>query len=124
MSWKDIDINFSKDASNDINTVEDEEAIAQSILNCVMVGEGENLCDVYFGMDISEEMNQFATSPVLNSIKNKITNAVDNYEPRVNIKNVDFQNADNKTLAVKIYYTISNNKNITYDVSFNIERSK
>lgn len=124
MAWKDFDINFNI-VNSDIKTIEDHEAIVQSLANCFLIEEGSNLCNLDFGLDVRSMLRQSASSPVFYLIETQIRTKVGNYEPRISIDSILFfyKKAD-KMLEIDIHYKILNEGDQIYSFKFNFDVKK
>ena len=107
-TFKDLSITFKKHpVSNDLVTVKDNAAIAQSIATLLQTSKGERLFQPELGSDLREmlfEPLDFGTAAL---IKSKISDCIIRYEPRVTVKDIlCFPDEENDGYAVELYYTI------------------
>lgn len=124
MAWKDFDINFNI-VNSDIRTIENHEAIVQSLSNCFMIEEGSNLSNLDFGLDVRSMLMQPTSSPVFYLIETEIRTKIENYEPRVAVDRVLFSyKRSNKMLEVDVQYRILNEGNQIYNFKFNFDVKK
>jgi phage baseplate assembly protein W len=110
-TFKDLSITFKKHpVSNDLVTVKDNAAIAQSIAVLLQSSKGERLFQPELGSDLREmlfEPLDFGTAAL---IKSKINDCIGRYEPRVTIKDIlCFPDEQNDGYSVELYYTITGN---------------
>lgn len=104
--FKDFSLNF-KDVSftGDISTVSDEKAISQSIRNIILTNEYERLFNPDFSGEISNLLFENWTDVTKSLIETRITNAIQNYEPRANLISVSVVgDPDSNTAKANIVY--------------------
>jgi len=108
--FADLDINFRKHpATDDVTMRYDEEAIKQSIKNLVMTNHYERPFHPEIGSQLRALLFEPASPLLVISLKQSITNTINNFEPRVNILGVDINfRPDNNTIHVIISFTIVN----------------
>ena len=108
--FADLDINFRKHpATRDVTMRYDEEAIKQSIKNLVMTNHYERPFHPEIGSPLRGLLFE-PTSPLLViSIKQSITNTINNFEPRAKLLGVEVNfKPDNNSINVIINFTIIN----------------
>ena len=113
----DIDLSFQRNPlTNDIAKKVDGNAIKQSLYNLIMY----NLFDVPFHPEISSQVRSMMfenfTPLTKVSLERLIRTTIENFEPRVNIQNVEVTEAeDDGAIAIHMNYVIVNsNKPQTY----------
>ena len=107
-SFKDISMSFKfNPLSGDLITLKNENAIARAVRNIVSTTPGEKLFDPDFGSSVSEILFENVDDITAVSIQDEIRNCLNNYEPRVDLVNVDVNpNFDENQFDVKITYKI------------------
>ena len=106
--YKDFDLDFGKNAiTGAINKKIDVNAVKQSMQNLLMTLPFERPFHPEIGSDLYrqlfEPMNTFAAS----GIEKSVTNLFENYEPRVEITNVNVMpRYDYNEYRVKVYFNI------------------
>ena len=108
--FADLDINFrSHPATGDVTMRYDEEAIKQSIKNLVMTNHYERPFHPEIGSQLRALLFEPASPLLVISLKQAITNTINNFEPRVNLLgvNINFM-PDKNTIHVIIEFTIIN----------------
>ena len=107
-SFKDLSMSFKVNPLNDdLITLKNEAAIARSIRNIVFTSPGEKIFNPEFGSEISKVLFENIDEISAISIKDEIETSIRNYEPRVNIEEVDIEpNYDNNQFDVRINYKI------------------
>tara|TARA_R100001082_G_C4299074_1_gene131553 strand:+ start:284 stop:601 length:318 start_codon:yes stop_codon:yes gene_type:complete len=87
--------------------LKNEAAIARSIRNIVFTSPGEKIFNPEFGSEISKVLFENIDEISAISIKDEIETSIRNYEPRVNLEEVDIEpNYDNNQFDVRINYRI------------------
>ena len=107
-SFKDISMSFKfNPLSGDLITLKNENAIERAVRNIVLTSPGEKLFDPDFGSSVSEILFENVDDITAVSIQDEIRNCLNNYEPRVDLVNVDVNpNFDENQFDVKITYKI------------------
>ena len=106
--FKDISMSFQSNPLNaDLIGLKNENAIARSVRNIVFTLPGEKFFDENFGSNISASLFENMDSITANQIKDEITESIENFEPRVNLLEVEvIADFDNNQFDVLIIYEI------------------
>ena len=106
--FKDLSMSFKYNPlSGDLIALKNENAIARAVRNIVSTSPGEKFFDPDFGSSISEILFENVDDITAVSIQDEIRNCLNNYEPRVDLVNVDVNpNFDENQFDVKITYKI------------------
>jgi phage baseplate assembly protein W len=106
--FKDISMSFQVNPLNlDLIALKNETAIARSVRNIVFTLPGEKFFDSNFGSRISNSLFENVDEISASIIKDEIRNSITNYEPRVEL--IDVQTTpdyDNASFDVLIQYRI------------------
>ena len=107
-SFKDLSMSFKfNPLSGDLIALKNENAIARAVRNIVLTSPGEKFFDPDFGSSVSEIMFENVDDITAVSIEDEIKSCLDNYEPRVEIINVNVEpNFDENQFDVLITYRI------------------
>ena len=107
-SFKDLSMSFKYNPlSGDLITLKNENAIARAVRNIVLTSPGEKLFNPEFGSSISEILFENVDDITAISIQDEISSSLKNYEPRVELINVDVDpNFDQNQFDVIITYRI------------------
>ena len=107
-SFKDLSMSFKVNPLNDdLIPLKNEAAIARSIRNIVFTSPGEKIFNPEFGSEISKVLFENIDEISAISIKDEIETSIRNYEPRVNLEEVDIEpDYDNNQFDVRINYRI------------------
>ena len=107
-SFKDISMSFKfNPLSGDLIALKNENAIARAVRNIVLTSPGEKLFDPDFGSNISEILFENVDDITAVSIKDEIKSSLNNYEPRVELIDVNVDpNFDENQFDVLITYRI------------------
>jgi len=88
-------------------TLKNENAIARAVRNIVSTTPGEKLFDPDFGSSVGEILFENVDDITAVSIQDEIRNCLNNYEPRVDLVDVNVDpNFDENQFDVKITYRI------------------
>ena len=106
--FKDISATFQTNPLNDdLIAIKNETAIARSIRNIVFTLPGEKFFDEDFGSDVSRLLFENLDDITTNLIRDQIFESINNFEPRVRLRNVIAQpNYGNNELNISIVYNI------------------
>ena len=106
--FKDLSMSFKYNPlSGDLIALKNENAIARAVRNIVLTTPGEKFFDPDFGSSVSEILFENVDDITAVSIQDEIRNCLNNYEPRVDLINVDVDpNFDENQFDVKITYRI------------------
>ena len=106
--FKDLSMSFKYNPlSGDLIALKNENAIARAVRNIVSTTPGEKLFNPDFGSSVSEILFENVDDITAVSIQDEIRNCLNNYEPRVDLVNVDVNpNFDENQFDVKITYKI------------------
>ena len=106
--FKDISMSFQVNPLNfDLIGLKNENAIARSVRNIVFTLPGEKFFEEDFGCRISASLFENMDSITANQIKDEITESIENFEPRVNLLEVEvIADFDNNQFDVLIIYEI------------------
>ena len=106
--FKDISMTFQSNPLNlDLIGLKNENAIARSIRNIVFTLPGEKFFNEDFGSQISASLFENIDEITADLIVDEITQSIENYEPRVILRNVEaFPDFDNNQFDVLIVYDI------------------
>ena len=107
-SFKDVSMSFKfNPLSGDLIALKNENAIARAVRNIVLTTPGEKFFDPDFGSSVSEILFENVDDITAISIEDEIKSCLDNYEPRVELINVNVDpNFDNNQFDVIISYRI------------------
>ena len=106
--FKDISMTFQVNPLNyDLITLKNETAIARSIRNIVFTLPGEKFFNPNFGSRVSRSLFENIDEISASNIRDEIATSIVNFEPRVELKNVEvIPNYDNNSFDVIITYSI------------------
>ena len=107
-SFKDLSMSFKfNPLSGDLITLKNENAIARAVRNIVLTTPGEKLFDPDFGSSVGEILFENVDDITAVSIKDEIRSSLTNYEPRVELIDVEVEpNFDENQFDVLITYRI------------------
>ena len=107
-SFKDVSMSFKfNPLSGDLIALKNENAIARAVRNIVLTTPGEKFFDPDFGSSVSEILFENVDDITAISIEDEIKNCLANYEPRVELIDVNVDpNFDQNQFDVIISYRI------------------
>ena len=106
--FKDISMTFQANPLNsDLIAIKNETAISRSVKNIVFTLPGEKYFNPNFGSQITQTLFENVDEITSSIIVDEITESINNYEPRVELINVEaFPDFDNNQFDVVIQYEI------------------
>ena len=106
--FKDISLSFQTNPlTGDLIALKNESAIARSVRNIVLTLPGEKFFDEDFGSRISKSLFENIDELSASTVKDEITNSINNYEPRVRLISVEvYPDYENGGFDVIIIYRI------------------
>ncbi len=124
--FKDISMSFQTNPINyDLIAIKNETAIARSIRNLVFTYPGEKFFNENIGSKISQSLFENIDEISSSVIKDKIENTIRNYEPRVNLVEVNVTpNYDNGEFNVTILYRIVGIDVLPQQLSFALQQTR
>tara|TARA_B100000579_G_C22675792_1_gene777904 strand:- start:98 stop:499 length:402 start_codon:yes stop_codon:yes gene_type:complete len=106
--FKDLSMTFQSNPLNsDLIGLKNENAIARSIRNIVFTLPGERFFNESFGSSVNEVLFDNVDDISASLIVSQITESIENFEPRVNLINVEaFPDIENNSFDVLVNYEI------------------
>ena len=106
--FKDISMTFQNNPLNsDLIALKNQTAIARSIRNIVFTLPGEKFFNPNFGSRVTRSLFENIDEILASNIRDEIATSIVNYEPRVELKNVEvIPNYDDSSFDVIITYSI------------------
>ena len=87
--FKDLSASFQTNPlSNDLIALKNESAIARSVRNLVLTGQGERPFQPVLGTGLSRLLFENMDKLTASSIRSEIRTTIENYEPRVEINEI------------------------------------
>ena len=107
-SFKDLSMSFKfNPLSGDLITLKNENAIARAVRNIVLTTPGEKFFDPDFGSSVGEILFENVDDITAVSIEDEIKSSLKNYEPRVELIDVNVEpNFNENQFDVTISYRI------------------
>ena len=107
-SFRDFSLTFEKNAvTNDILALKNEAAIKESVKNIVLYNFYEKPFNPFFGGNVIGLLFENSTPTLELEVKNRISNSVEIYEPRVTAVSVDVDfEEDRNQLDCRVNYLI------------------
>lgn len=98
-----------KDILNQNTTINDSDAIKQSLSNILSTQKGTMPGKPDFGCNLNSYIFEIMDHILIDAIKSDITSNIFKYEPRIEITSIDFiQMEEYHKIVIKIYYKLKN----------------
>ena len=106
--FRDISLSFKRHpVTNDLLPLKNEDAIKRAVQNLVRTKIGEVFFRNDIGTRITGSLFELANEDLVDPISTEIETVITNFEPRVNLKNVDVNSRpEDNTLDIEISYNI------------------
>ena len=110
LSFRDLDLNFDVHPnSKDLITLKGDDAISRSLRNLIQYDHYEKPFNPDFGSNIRRSLFENFGPQTATTLKNEITQVIQNYEPRVDVQSVSVSaDADENRYRVVIKYLVLN----------------
>lgn len=107
-SFKDISLSFTKHpVTNDLIILKNEDAIKKSVINLVRTRLNERFFNNLIGTSVDDTLFEIGNSDVFSFLEEEITTLLNNFEPRILLRNVEIEIPDDTNdLNIKITYDI------------------
>lgn len=103
--YTDFDIAFTANpVTGDLVTISDEVAIKQSLKNLVLTNFGERVMQPELGSDLTSQLFELATPSSIRVIREKVMAVIRNFEPRIELIDVEVVSVGNSIKVNVIYY--------------------
>lgn len=123
--YSDIDLLFTKKpVTNDVALRYDVQAVIASIRNLLMTRHYEKPFNSAIGSNIQSLLFEPITSMTSRLLEKEVTNVIENFEPRVRLRNVAVQaQPDNNAYKITIVF-FTENSTEAYSASILLERTR
>lgn len=125
-TFKDISLSFQVNPLNyDLIAIKNETSIARSIRNLVLTQPGERFFNQNIGSRVNQSLFENIDDISASILKDEIENTIKNYEPRVDLINIDINpNYDNNEFNVTIKYYIVGVDVLPQQLSFALQPTR
>lgn len=107
--YKDIDLTFAAKPNGEIYTKKDAGAVKQAVKNLILTNHFEKPFVPFYGGNITNLLFELADDDVDDEVRTNIIDAIETYEPRARIINLDvISQPDTNSLRVTIEFRIVN----------------
>ena len=127
-TYRDFSLFFTQNpVTGDVSTLTDVADIKRSIRNLVLTNEFDRPFHPEIASHVRDLLFQPFTAITYNLLRNRIDKVLEIYEPRATLTKVEvddreFQNLDNNTLSIKIFFTLNNAPTNEENVDIMLER--
>ena len=106
--FKDLSASFQTNPlSNDLIALKNESAIARSVRNLVLTGQGERPFQPVLGTGVSRLLFENMDKLTASAIRSELRTTIENYEPRVEINEIIVEpNPEGNAMDVTLQYFI------------------
>ena len=124
--FKDISMSFKvSPLTSDLIANKNETAIARSIRNLILTAPGERPFNPELGSQVSRLLFNPMDDITTDSLREQISNTINNFEPRVNLRQVVVQpNFDVGEYDISIRYDIVGIEASTQQLSFALQQTR
>lgn len=110
--------------SGDLSLKKDEEAVKEALKNIIFMDKGEKLFQPTFGGNIRSMLFELNTPVTLKLIQEQIKTTINNYEPRIELIDVEvYSLIDDNSVVIKILYALRNREE-PLQIEFILERTR
>ena len=127
-TYRDFSLFFTKNpVTGDVSTLTDVADVKRAVRNLVLTNEFDRPFHPEIASHVRDLLFQPFTAITYNLLRNRIDKVLEIYEPRAKLTRIEiddreFQNMDNNTLSVKIFFTILNAPTNEENVDIMLER--
>ena len=106
--FKDLSASFQTNPlSNDLIALKNESAIARSVRNLILTGQGERPFQPVLGTGVSRLLFENMDKLTASAIRSELRTTIENYEPRVEINEIIVEpNPEGNAMDVTLQYFI------------------
>ena len=106
--FKDLSASFQTNPlSNDLIALKNESAIARSVRNLILTGQGESPFQPVLGTGVSRLLFENMDKLTASAIRSELRTTIENYEPRVEINEIIVEpNPEGNAMDVTLQYFI------------------
>lgn len=125
-TFKDISLSFSKNPlTNDILTLQNENAIKKSVINLVRTQIGERFFNNLIGTSLDNSLFELNDEDISVFLGEQIRTLLLNFEPRIQVENVTIiSEPDSNVLNIEIVYNIIGLPFPTQTIQFLLQSSR
>ena len=127
-TYRDFSLFFTKNpVTGDVSTLTDVADVKRAVRNLVLTNEFDRPFHPEIASHVRDLLFQPFTAITYNLLRNRIDKVLEIYEPRATLTRIEiddreFQNMDNNTLSVKIFFTLNNAPTNEENVDIMLER--
>ena len=107
--YSDLNLSFTKNpATKDVAKLFDVQAIKRSVKNIILTNKYEKPFNSDFGRNLRGFLFENITEPLLVVIKDRVSMAIEKYEPRVSVEDVVVQSDDGSNgISIMVSFKIN-----------------
>lgn len=107
-AFKDISLSFVRNPiTNDIVTLQNEDAIKRAVKNLVLTYVGERFFNSLIGTSLSNSLFELNQEEISVGLQDSISEVLENFEPRIRLKDINYNfDPDSNDVEVELSYDI------------------
>ena len=127
-TYRDFSLFFTQNpVTGDVSTITDVQDVKRAVRNLVLTNEFDRPFHPEIASHVRDLLFQPFTAITYNLLRNRIEKVLEIYKPRATLTRVviddrEFQNMDNNTLSIKIFFTLNNAPTNEENVDIMLER--
>jgi len=113
VEYRDIDLSFTAKANGEIFVKKEAAAVKQAVKNLILTNFYEKPFELFYGGDITSLLFELVDEDVEDEIKENIFNAIQIYEPRAIVRDVQVSYKESQnSISVMIEFQIINSEEV------------
>ena len=106
--YSDLNLNFTKNpATKDVAKVFDVQAIKRAVKNIILTNRYEKPFNSEFGCNLRGFLFENLTDPVLVLMKDRISTAIEKYEPRVTVEDIVIKDDGKNGVNIMVSFLVT-----------------
>lgn len=125
-AFKDISLSFVRNPiTDDILTLQNEDAIKKSVKNLVLTILGERFFNSLIGTSLSSSLFELNLEEISATLQDTIAEVLENFEPRIRLKDVNYNfTPDSNDVEIEVSYDIVGFPFPTQTIQFLLQPSR
>jgi len=106
--YSDLNLNFTKNpATKDVARIFDVQAIKRAVKNIILTNRYEKPFNSEFGCNLRGFLFENLTDPVLVLMKDRISTAIEKYEPRVTVEDIAINDDGKNGVNIMVSFLVT-----------------
>ena len=120
--YSDVNMLFEANPNTgDVYKVKDANSVKQSVRNIVLTSFYERPFQTFVGGNLRNILFENITPFTINNAKSEITKAINNYEPRAEVQNINISSDSANTLLINLVFRVRQTQQID-EINISLER--